>query len=158
MLRYRSRLRHTKHVTIDCVICSIASGDTPATVVGRSRGALAFLPLEADSLAPCHLVVATDHHLPDILAATADDLAAVMALMQRAARVMGDVVGAGGVDILSANGPASEQSVRHLHLHLVPRWRDDGFTTWPSGRSRHVASDHAVLDVIEALLAVAEHQ
>ncbi|MFJ6001859.1 HIT family protein [Arthrobacter sp. NPDC092385] len=46
-------------------------------------------------------------------------------------------LGGAGVNLLSASGPESEQSVAHLHFHVVPRWRDDGFTTWPSQRSRH---------------------
>ena len=31
-----------------------------------------------------------------------------------------------GLNVLQANGPAAFQSVPHYHLHLIPRWNNDG--------------------------------
>ena len=31
-----------------------------------------------------------------------------------------------GLNVLQANGPAAFQSVPHFHLHLIPRWTNDG--------------------------------
>lgn len=50
-------------------------------------------------------------------------------------------IGASGVNILNASGEGSDQSVPHLHLHLVPRWSGDGLDTWPSTISQHVFED-----------------
>lgn len=47
-------------------------------------------------------------------------------------------IGAPGVNLLSASGPHSDQSVPHLHVHVIPRWEGDGLDTWPSTISRHV--------------------
>ncbi|MFF4935324.1 HIT family protein [Streptomyces griseofuscus] len=70
-----------------------------------------------------------------------DVLAATMALVQRVAGAMRTALDASGVNILSASGPGSEQSVPHLHFHVVPRWMGDGISTWPAGRSGHRLSD-----------------
>ncbi|MFF9431269.1 HIT family protein [Streptomyces sp. NPDC014746] len=59
------------------------------------------------------------------------------ALVQRLANAMRFGLNATGVNILSASGPGSEQSVPHLHFPVVPRGVDDGFSTWPAGRSQH---------------------
>jgi len=57
------------------------------------------------------------------------------------AGAMRTALDASGVNILNASGPGSEQSVPHLHFHVVPRWLDDGFSTWPTGRSEHRLAD-----------------
>lgn len=36
------------------------------------------------------------------------------------------------MNLITSSGTAAEQSVFHLHLHIVPRWFDDGFgEIWP---------------------------
>ena len=37
-----------------------------------------------------------------------------------------------GVNILNASGESAQQSVPHLHFHIIPRRRDDGLNAWPS--------------------------
>jgi histidine triad (HIT) family protein len=63
-------------------------------------------------------------------------LNATMALVKRLAEAMRATLGAGGVNVLNASGPQSEQSVFHPHFHVVPRWPGDGITTWPIGQSK----------------------
>ena len=37
-----------------------------------------------------------------------------------------------GMNLITSSGKAAEQSVFHLHLHVVPRWFKDGFgRIWP---------------------------
>ncbi|MDX6640185.1 MAG: histidine triad family protein [Solirubrobacteraceae bacterium] len=41
--------------------------------------------------------------------------------------------GALGMDLISSAGSAAEQTVFHVHLHVVPRWERDGFgQIWPT--------------------------
>ena len=38
-----------------------------------------------------------------------------------------------GMNLITSAGAAAEQTVFHLHLHVVPRWRGDGFgAIWPN--------------------------
>lgn len=64
-----------------------------------------------------------------------------MLLAQELARAMRASLGADGVNILNASGRGSQQSVPHLHFHVVPRWDDDGLDAWPSTASQHVLED-----------------
>jgi len=45
-----------------------------------------------------------------------------------------------GINLLQANGPGAAQSVLHLHIHVLPRRRDDGLLlNWipkPGDRAR----------------------
>ena len=39
-----------------------------------------------------------------------------------------------GMNLISSAGSVAEQTVFHLHLHVVPRWSRDGFgAIWPRG-------------------------
>ncbi|MFD3700074.1 HIT family protein [Streptomyces sp. NPDC058646] len=119
--------------TMDCTFCHLIRDDAARWVV-RGPEASAFAPL--DPLAPGHTLVVPTSHWADVFDTPPEVLAHTMALVQRLAGMMRTVLGAGGVNILNASGPGSEQSVPHLHFHVVPRWPDDGFSTWPAERSR----------------------
>jgi histidine triad (HIT) family protein len=131
-----------------CVFCALIR-DGGARWVDRGPAVCAFAPL--NPLAPGHTLVVPTAHYADLFDAPPHVLAGTMALAQRVAEAARTALGATGVNLLSAGGPGSEQSVPHLHLHVVPRWHDDGLTTWPSGRSAHrVAGDPTAL-IAEAL-------
>ncbi|WP_328887681.1 HIT family protein [Streptomyces sp. NBC_00316] len=117
---------------MDCVFCTLIREDS-ARWVFRGPVVCAFAPL--DALAPGHTLVIPRAHHADLFGTPADVLAETMTQVQRIAEAMRSVLGAGGVNILSASGPGSQQSVPHLHVHVVPRRPGDGFSTWPSGRS-----------------------
>nr|BFD81782.1 hypothetical protein StreXyl84_11830 [Streptomyces sp. Xyl84] len=119
---------------MDCTFCGLIRDDA-AHWVAREDGACAFPPL--DPLAPGHTLVIPTQHYADVFDTPHDVLAATMALVQRVAAAMRSALDASGVNILSAGGPGSEQSVPHLHFHVVPRWVGDGISTWPAGRSEH---------------------
>lgn len=118
-----------------CVFCGLLEGRSPAQWVAREDAAVAFLPLPASTLAPGHTLVAPTAHVLGVQDASARVLASAMALVSRISRAMHSALGATGVNVLNASGVGSEQSVPHLHFHVVPRWEGDGFTTWPAERS-----------------------
>lgn len=35
------------------------------------------------------------------------------------------------MNLLHASGVSAQQSVPHLHIHLIPRFDDDGLDAWP---------------------------
>ncbi|MFE2583183.1 HIT family protein [Streptomyces sp. NPDC059378] len=128
---------------MDCVFCRLIREDT-AHWIARKTETCAFTPL--NPLAPGHTLVVPTRHYEDVFCTPPDVLTASMTLVQSVATAMRTALGASGVNILSASGPGSEQSVPHLHFHVVPRWVDDGISTWPNGRSRrHITSDPAAL-------------
>jgi histidine triad (HIT) family protein len=138
--------------TPTCVFCDLLDGGLPAQWVAREPEAVAFLPLPRSALAPGHTLVVPTAHVVGVQDARPRDLAATMTLVSRVSRAMRSALGATGVNVLNASGPGSEQSVPHLHFHVVPRWEGDGFTTWPAGRS-NVTLDKAVAkELAHALL------
>ena len=119
---------------MDCVFCRLIRDDTP-TWIARGPSTCAFAPLA--SIAPGHTLVLPIAHVTDIFDAAPHVLAQSMALVRRVADAMRSTLGAEGVNILNASGPSSEQSVPHLHFHVIPRWGGDNFSTWPTSTSEH---------------------
>lgn len=119
---------------MDCVFCRLIRDDA-ALWIARGPSACAFAPL--DPIAPGHALVVPIEHVTDIFDASPQLLADTMTLVRQVAGAMRDTLDAEGVNILNASGPGSEQSVPHLHFHVVPRWSDDNFSTWPAARSQH---------------------
>ncbi|MYV94956.1 HIT domain-containing protein [Streptomyces sp. SID1034] len=118
---------------MDCVFCALIHAGS-ARWVSRGPVASAFAPLTP--IAPGHTLVVPTSHFADIFDTPPEVLAETMALVRRVADTMRSALQAGGVNILNASGPGSEQSVSHLHFHVIPRWGDDGFSTWPTDRSK----------------------
>jgi histidine triad (HIT) family protein len=134
-----------------CVFCNIVAGTAPATVVFEDVATIAFLPLPEGRLAEGHLLVIPKRHVADVFEATAEDMSAVGATVQRVSQALRRAIRASGVNLLNASGPHSDQSVFHLHFHVVPRWQGDGLWTWPAGRSAHPVPGDYVTELRRAL-------
>jgi histidine triad (HIT) family protein len=133
---------------MNCVFCRLIRDNT-ARWIARGPSACAFAPL--DQIAPGHTLVVPLAHATDIFDAEPQILADTMVLVRRVAEAMRSAIAAEGVNVLHASGPSSEQSVPHLHFHVVPRWSGDNFSTWPKDRSQHVVAGDPVRELAAAL-------
>jgi histidine triad (HIT) family protein len=115
----------------DCVFCKIVEGQVPSNMVYEDEHVAAFFPLEKDMLSRGHLVVVPKKHCENIYDITIDELTFLMRAVKLISKKLKESYGADGVNLLHASGKAAQQSVPHFHLHLVPRFRDDGLDTWP---------------------------
>ncbi|MEU9151768.1 HIT domain-containing protein [Streptomyces sp. NPDC048417] len=138
---------------MSCLFCQLIREDSTQWVA-RGPSACAFTPL--DPLAPGHTLVVPTAHYADVFDTPIEVLAETVELVQLLARAMRSGLNATGVNVLNASGPGSEQSVRHLHFHVVPRWPDDGISTWPTGQSQHRFAGDPAVQLADAL-TVGEH-
>ena len=115
---------------IGCVFCDIVAGRTSAAlVVYRSGGAVGFIAEKPDAYG--HAVLASTVHYRDLLDAPAAVVSDLMLTVQQVAHAYRHVVGAEGFHLLHASGRMAQQSVAHLHVHLIPRFSNDGLNAWP---------------------------
>jgi histidine triad (HIT) family protein len=99
-----------------CVFCEIVAGDAEAFVVGSTTAAVAFLDIAP--LSRGHTLVVPTRHVAD--------LQEVAPLVEEVSRLLVGRLGADGLNLFQSTGAAAGQEVPHFHVHLVPRWRDDG--------------------------------
>ena len=109
----------------DCIFCEIVAGRAPSRVVDEDERTLAFLDIFP--LTPGHTLVIPKAHCADLLDAPPDDVAAVARMAQRVASRVRSELDAPGINLLQATGAVALQTVFHLHMHVLPRYPDDGF-------------------------------
>lgn len=115
-----------------CVFCQIVEGAAPAHVLAEDATTLAFL--DAFPATEGHALVVPKTHVADLLACPVDLAADVMRMTHRIARLVDEQLQPAGINVLQANRAAAWQSVFHLHVHVVPRYPDDGLRhTWEPG-------------------------
>lgn len=118
-----------------CVFCEIVEGRSPATVVAEWPDAIAIVPLGPRG--PLHRLVIPRVHVRDALE-NPDVNEATVRRATELARAQG-----GDCQLIANVGPAGEQTVFHLHWHVVGRAAGDGLNLWhpaPAGPENREAT------------------
>lgn len=131
---------------MDCEFCDVVAHEAPADEVHRDEEAVAFL--DVHPVVAGHTLVAPTVHregLPDV----ADpEVAAVFGVVRDVAAAQRAALDADGVSIFQSSGAAAGQDVFHVHVHVIPRFEDDGICFAPS---RSTLSEAETAEVVAAL-------
>jgi ATP adenylyltransferase len=132
-----------EEVSEGCVICAIVDGSGNELVAERDESTLTILNRFPYSSG--HVMISPLRHAPDLVALTAEELAAVMASAQRAVRALTNLLKPNGFNIGVNQGSAAGASVDHFHLHVVPRWSGDTNFMPVVGQTKVLPTDLAEL-------------
>ncbi|MFW8634498.1 HIT family protein [Cribrihabitans pelagius] len=107
----------------DNIFAKILRGEIPSETVYEDGATLAFMDImpRADG----HLLVIPKSPCRNLLDASPEQIAAVMATVQKLARAVQRAFGAPGVTVQQFNEAAGGQEVFHLHVHVLPRREGD---------------------------------
>jgi histidine triad (HIT) family protein len=108
----------------DCVFCKIRDGQIPSLKVFEDDRTLAIMDI--NPVTHGHCLVIPKAHAATLFEAEVEDLQATIVAAQQVARAIREALAPDGLNMLQANGAAAFQSVPHFHLHLIPRWANDG--------------------------------
>jgi histidine triad (HIT) family protein len=111
-------------MTTGCVFCRIIDGDLPSMRIYQDERTIVIMDI--NPLNSGHCLIITKAHAPTLWDADPADLQAAITTAQKVATALKTAVKPDGLNMLQANGPAAFQSVPHYHLHLIPRWHNDG--------------------------------
>lgn len=126
------------------IFSKIIAREVPADIVYESDTILAFLDIKP--LQPGHTLVIPKEESVDGIECSPELMGEIMAVAQKIARVQKEVLGCDGVNFFMSNGAAAGQEVFHTHLHVIPRFEDDGVFEHPmrgeyeEGESEQVAA------------------
>lgn len=93
----------------------------------------------------------SNEHVVGVQDVSPNGLQDAVHVLQPIAQQMASTIGGRGVNVLNASGENSDQSVDHLHFHVVPRRPDDGLDPWISGQSTHQLGEGWLEDFREHL-------
>jgi histidine triad (HIT) family protein len=112
----------------DCLFCRIAAGDVPAEIILEDDDLLAFRDIQPQ--APVHVLIIPRRHIESLSAATAEDIPLLGKVARAAALIAAqEGIEASGYRCVMNNGPDAQQSVPHLHLHVL----GGRSFSWPPG-------------------------
>ena len=114
---------------MDCIFCKIINGELPLKKIYEDEHTLAFLDIAGD--VDGHTLVIPKKHVTNILDCDRETLARLMDTVKLISNHYAENCGYDGVNLINASGEAAQQSVFHLHIHVVPRKTGDGLNVFP---------------------------
>jgi histidine triad (HIT) family protein len=103
----------------NCIFCKIVAGQMPCFKLLEDDNTLAIMDIYPANDGHC-LVLAKEHH--STLFDIGDEaFVAVSRSVIRVARAVNQALSPVGLNLVQANGPGAQQSVRHFHVHVLPR-------------------------------------
>jgi histidine triad (HIT) family protein len=108
----------------------LLSGEFPCAKVYEDDLVFAFM--DAGQVNDGHVIVASKKPYETILDIDEETTQRLFLVAKRIAHVVQDVFKAEGITLLQANKDAGWQSVPHIHVHVLPRYKNDGVElVWP---------------------------
>ena len=74
-------------------------------------------------------------HVADLWSATPELGASLTVAAIKIGRAIERALEPEGMNLITSKGEAGEQTVFHLHIHLVPRWSEDALDIWPEKKA-----------------------
>jgi histidine triad (HIT) family protein len=113
----------------DCIFCKIIKGSIPCEKVYEDKDTVAFLTIGPVNKG--HTLVVPKKHVKNLLDMDEKTINCLFLAVKKLVKPVKLAFNADGVNMSMNNEPASGQVVMHAHVHLIPRFHNDGLSTWP---------------------------
>ncbi|ARQ07582.1 HIT family protein [Macrococcoides canis] len=107
----------------ETVFSKILKGEIPSYKVYEDEYTYAFLDISQVSKG--HTLVIPKNAAPDMLSIDPSDLQHVITSVQKVAKAVDKAFQPDGINVIQNNRAFADQSVFHLHFHIIPRYKDD---------------------------------
>lgn len=86
---------------------------------------LAFARYDEFAVSKGHMLFMTKRHIKDFFETTEEERIAIFELMDKAKKLLDEKYNPDGYNIGMNCGEMAGQSVMHIHVHLIPRYKGD---------------------------------
>ena len=116
----------------NCIFCKLAGGEIPTATLYEDEDFRVIL--DANPAAKGHALIIPKEHYANLYELDDELAGKVLVLAKKMITKLADILGCDGYNIVQNNGEAAGQTVFHFHMHLIPRFKDDGVgVTWKMG-------------------------
>ena len=108
----------------DCIFCKIANGEIPSKTLYEDDEFRVILDL--GPAAKGHALILPKDHYANLYELPDETASKVMILAKKEATLITQKLQSDGFNLVQNNGETAGQTVFHFHMHLIPRYKDDG--------------------------------
>ncbi len=108
----------------NCIFCKISGGEIPSKTIYEDDEFRVILDISPATKG--HALIIPKDHYANIYEMPEETVGHVMILAKKLATHMTKVLKCDGFNIMQNNGEAAGQTVFHFHMHLIPRYEQDG--------------------------------
>lgn len=116
----------------NCIFCRIAAGEIPAATLYEDE--VFRVILDQGPASSGHALILPKGHYGDLCELDDSVASKVLPLAKKMGIAMMKALGCAGFNLVQNNGEAAGQTVRHFHVHIIPRYNDGPrIVTWEPG-------------------------
>ena len=130
-----------------CIFCSIINGAIEGVIVYENNDFLVIM--DKYPITTGHTLVIPKKHYDNLLFMSPKEVGELYSLVRIISKAVVSAISADGFNIGQNNGRSANQIIRHVHVHIIPRFKNDNPNgTWPT---RYIANETELLDYSEKI-------
>ena len=107
-----------------CIFCKIANGEIPSNTIYEDDDFRVIL--DNGPATKGHALVLPKEHYADLFEIPEEKVAGSIKVAKKVAGLMKEKLACDGLNLVQNNGLVAGQTVMHFHLHVIPRYENDG--------------------------------
>lgn len=108
----------------NCIFCRIANGDIPSRTIYEDDHFRVIL--DNGPATRGHALILPKEHYKDLSEIPEETAAEAMLVAKKVSALLVKKLHADGLNLVQNNGETAGQTVKHFHIHLIPRYENDG--------------------------------
>ena len=108
----------------DCIFCKLANGVFPTNTIYEDDKFRVIL--DNGPATKGHALVLPKEHYANVFEMPDDLLGEAIKVAKKVAINVKEKLSCDGINLVQNNGEAAGQTVMHFHLHIIPRYENDG--------------------------------
>jgi histidine triad (HIT) family protein len=108
----------------NCIFCKIVSKEIPAEIIYETDQFISLVDIQPNNLG--HSLLIPKSHCENIYTTPNNILESLGSELKKLSLAVKKATNADGINIHMNNEPAAGQVIFHAHIHVIPRFQNDG--------------------------------